>query len=113
MVDLGASGEALQEELELVAEDDGVFIAVGVDELDLARGAHERRLHQGDDRRDAAARAEEEEGAIFRAIAQDEAPFRSEDFNRIADLQLVIEPIGDPAIGDALYRDLRPRIELG
>ena len=110
MDDFQPAGMGLQERLELGVEDDGLPVAVGVEQADAARslqGALDQRHHG----RDAAAAAEQQERGI--ALAQHEAAGRRQDVDRAALLHRVVEPVGALAAGDPLDRDLRQPIGLG
>ena len=82
------------------AEDHRVLILVGVDQHDLAAALGERRLADRHDRRDAAARAQQQEVRVQRL--GDEGARRREDMEFHAGMCVVAQPVRRVAVGSAL-----------
>ena len=97
--------------LELVLEDDGFFVAVGIQQRDAAASLGQHRAQDGKHRRDAAAAGQQQKVAIERARMEHAG--RHHHLDGVASADVVANPVGAAPAGDALDRDARRVVHTG
>jgi hypothetical protein len=108
---LEAAAVPLDEDVELGPEDDGVAVAVGVQEADPARGRGQRGLEQREHRGDPAARAEGHDVTVPRPEA--EHPRRPGGLDDVARCERLVHPVRHDPAGHALHRHLQLGVDGG